>query len=53
MHFAAKRVSSLASKEEKDNRALAYAKAFKSRHPFFKVVMQPSYVGKTHGLVSN
>ncbi|KAL1809865.1 hypothetical protein ACET3Z_026855 [Daucus carota] len=41
------RVSSPA--EEKD-RAHARAKALKSIHPSFKVVMQPSYVGKTYGL---
>ncbi|XP_063938173.1 B3 domain-containing transcription factor VRN1 [Daucus carota subsp. sativus] len=35
--------------EEKD-RAHARAKALKSIHPSFKVVMQPSYVGKTYGL---
>ncbi|KAK1363867.1 hypothetical protein POM88_039428 [Heracleum sosnowskyi] len=45
----AKGVSSPASIEEKDG-ALAEAKAFTSSHPFFEVVMQPSYVGKRYGL---
>ncbi|XP_074352722.1 B3 domain-containing protein LOC_Os12g40080-like [Apium graveolens] len=43
-------ISRCSESEEENNRAVADARAFKSSHPFFKVLMYPSYVGRKYSL---